>query len=74
MSFEITVSDDDTVNGTIEISSNMTIVEGTKALCRIFSPLMRLHIKPKASGEIRIRLKENRTRLLILQLKVPNLH
>ena len=50
MSFEITVSEDDTVNGTIEISSNTTIVEGTKAFCRILPPLLLTHIKPKASS------------------------
>ena len=65
MSFEITVSDDETVNGTIEISSNMTIVEGTKALCRILSPLPSLHIKPKAPGlKIEFWFRESQIHLL----------
>jgi len=44
------VSDDDTGNGTIEISSKTTSVSGIKALCRILHPLPVTHIKPKASS------------------------
>lgn len=81
MSFETTMSDDDTVNGTIEIKSRATIEDGSNTLCRILSPLPSLHIKPKASSlETEFYFRENQIHLrvvillLILLIHLQNYH